>query len=48
MAAPQHELADVLRPVAPPQVVEGVYRDDQHDRMLDVIQRHGPWPTIIR
>jgi hypothetical protein len=36
----------LLRPVAPPRVLEDVYREDQHDRMLDVIRRHGPWPTI--
>ena len=39
-------LDQVLRPVAPPRILEGVYTDDQHDRMLDVIKRHGPWPTI--
>jgi len=32
--------------VAPPRVLEGVYSADQHDRMLDVIKRRGPWPTI--
>jgi len=37
---------ELLRPVAPPRVLEGVYTDDQHERMLDVIKRHGPWPTI--
>jgi hypothetical protein len=36
----------LLRPVAPPRVLEGVYSDDQHRRMLEVIQRDGPWPTI--
>jgi hypothetical protein len=37
---------EVLRPVAPPRILEGVYTDDQHDRMLRVIQERGPWPTI--
>ena len=37
---------EVLRPVAPPRVFEGVYTDDQYDRMLGVIKQHGPWPTI--
>jgi hypothetical protein len=37
---------DVLRPVSPPRVLEGVYTDDQHQRILDVIRRNGPWPTI--
>jgi hypothetical protein len=39
-------LDQVLRPAAPPRVLEGVYTDDQHARMLDVVKRHGPWPTI--
>jgi hypothetical protein len=39
-------LASVLRPVAPPRVIEGVYTDDQHARMLRVVQEQGPWPTV--
>jgi hypothetical protein len=39
-------IAPVLRPVAPPRVVEGVYTDDQHARILQVVKAHGPWPTI--
>jgi hypothetical protein len=39
-------LNDLLRPVAPPRVLEGVYPEDAYERMLGVIQRHGPWPTI--
>jgi hypothetical protein len=39
-------LNDLLRPVAPPRVLEGVYSDDQYDRIMDVIKRRGPWPTI--
>ena len=35
-----------LRPVAPPVVLEGVYTDDQHRRIVDVIKGNGPWPTI--
>jgi hypothetical protein len=42
----QQELARILRPVAKPQVLEGVYTEDQHQRMLDVIKADGPWPTI--
>ena len=26
---------DVLRPVAPPRVLEGVYTDDQYERILE-------------
>jgi hypothetical protein len=40
------QMNEALRPVAPPRVLEGVYTDDQHRRILGVIQRHGPWPTI--
>ena len=37
----------VLTPVAPPRIVEPVYTDEQHERMLDLIKREGPWGTII-
>ena len=40
------QLNDALRPVAPPRVLEGLYTDDQFARMVGVIQRRGPWPTI--
>ncbi len=40
------QINDVLRPVSPPRVLEGVYTDDQHERILDVIRSNGPWPTI--
>jgi hypothetical protein len=46
MSALQDQLNQILRPVAPPQVLDGVYSDDQHQRIVDVIKRHGPWPTI--
>jgi hypothetical protein len=40
-------LNKILRPVAPPRVIEGVYPDDQHRRILDVIKQNGPWPSIM-
>jgi len=40
------QTSGALRPVAPPQVVEGVYTDDQYERMLGVVKAEGPWPTI--
>jgi len=43
----RERLASILTPVAPPKVLDGVYTDEQHDTMLDVIKRHGPWPSII-
>ena len=36
----------VLTPVAPPRVLEHVYTDDEYERLLGVVKRHGPWPTI--
>jgi len=39
-------LNDILRPVEPPRVIEGVYSEDQHQRIVDVIKDNGPWPTI--
>ncbi|GMU77630.1 MAG: hypothetical protein AMXMBFR46_04290 [Acidimicrobiia bacterium] len=46
MGAYEEQMARALRPVAPPRVVEGVYTDDQHARLLGVVKEHGPWPTI--
>ena len=39
-------LNGILRPVAQPRVLDGVYSADQYDRILDVIKRNGPWKTI--
>jgi len=41
------ELANSFRPVAPPQILEQVYSDDQHRRLMDVVRRHGPWQLIL-
>jgi hypothetical protein len=46
MTGYQEQLSRILRPVARPRVLEGVYTDDQHDRILGIIKSHGPWPTI--
>lgn len=40
-------LSDILRPVAPPREIEGVYSEDQRRRLLDVVRVHGPWQLII-
>jgi hypothetical protein len=40
------KLNQVLRPVAQPRVLEGVYTDDQYERIMRVIRSNGPWPTI--
>lgn len=42
----RQKLNRVLRPVARPRVLEGVYTDDQYDRIMGVIKHNGPWPTI--
>jgi hypothetical protein len=41
------ELANSFRPVAPPQILEQAYSDDQHRRLMDVVRRHGPWQLIL-
>ena len=46
MTDDQQRLDRILRPVAPPLVLDGVYSDDQHQRISEVIKGHGPWPTI--
>lgn len=46
MTNDRERLAELLRPVSPPRVLEGVYTDDQYERMLDVVKRRGPWKTI--
>jgi hypothetical protein len=40
------DLARVLMPVAPPRILENVYTDEEHARLLDVIKQNGPWPGI--
>lgn len=40
-------LSDNLRPVAPPRVIDGVYGDEQHARMVEVIRNCGPLRLII-
>lgn len=47
MTDDRQRLNETLRPVSPPRVLEDVYTDDQHERIVDVIKRHGPWPSII-
>ena len=40
------QMNELLRPISPPRILEGVYGDDAYERMLGVIKRDGPWPTI--
>ena len=41
------ERAKILRPVAPPRVIENAYTDDQHRRLLQLVRENGPWPLIV-
>lgn len=36
-----------FKPVAPPQVIEGAFTEDQRRRMLDVVRNKGPWSLIL-
>ena len=42
-----HDIAETLRPIAEPVVLDGVYSDDQHRRMVDVVRQNGPWSLIL-
>jgi hypothetical protein len=42
----EQQMNEALRPVAPPRVLEGVYTDDQFERLLGIVKEHGPWPTL--
>ena len=46
MTATTDDMAEVLRPVAPPRVIEDVYSADESRRLWDLVEREGPWPTI--
>lgn len=41
----QH-LNDILRPAAPPRVMQDLYTEDHYQRMVRVLRQRGPWPTI--
>jgi hypothetical protein len=47
MSTQTEDLADVLRPAAPPRILESVYSDDEFERMFDVVKNYGPWKSII-
>ena len=46
MAADLQRMNELLRPVAPPRALQGVYSEDAYERLVGVIKRGGPWPTI--
>lgn len=37
----------VIKPVAPPKVIEQTYSDDQHARLVQLIRDKGPWQLIL-
>ena len=39
--------ADLFRPVAAPRIVENAYTQDQHNRLIEVVRKHGPWRPIL-
>lgn len=43
----KQRLSDVLRPVSRPRELDDVYTNDQRERLLDVVRRHGPWKLIL-
>lgn len=43
----KNDIASVLKPIAEPRVIDGVYSDDQHRRMIEVVRREGPWQLIL-
>lgn len=41
------ELARNFRPVAPPQLIDDAYTEDQHRRLMNVVRANGPWQLIL-
>ena len=39
--------ADLIRPVAPPLVIEDIYTDDQYRRITEVARNEGPWEQVL-
>ncbi|HTJ64588.1 MAG TPA: hypothetical protein VL899_12325 [Alphaproteobacteria bacterium] len=39
--------ANILKPIAEPQIIEGSYTTDQHRRMFDLVRRTGPHTLIL-
>lgn len=37
----------VIKPVAPPQLIENAYTPDQHARLINLIRTKGPWQLIL-
>lgn len=39
--------SSILKPISEPVVMDGVYSEDQHRRLLEVARREGPWSLIL-
>ena len=43
----QQAIASRIRPVAEPRILDGVYSENQYQRMLGVVRDRGPWQLIL-
>lgn len=41
------EFASMIRPSAPPKIIDGSYSEDQHCRLVDFVRDAGPWQMIL-
>ncbi len=41
------KLANNFRPVAPPQLIDDAYTEDQYQRLTRVVRENGPWQLIL-
>jgi hypothetical protein len=37
----------IIKPVAPPRLIDNAYTDDQHARLVQLIRQKGPWQLIL-
>lgn len=41
------DLGSVIRPVAEPRILDAVYSEDQHRRLVSIVRQNGPWKLIL-
>ena len=41
------DLRSLIRPVAPPRIIDDTYTDDQFQRLVNVMRTEGPWELIL-
>ena len=44
----REEVAQRLRPIRPPRILDGVLTSEQLEATLELIRRHGPWDMILK